>query len=143
MGTMEDSFRELARSMDAMIEGVMGQDYFRSSARDSWDPPLNVYEMADKLVICVELAGINPGDLDVQIDAGVLHIRGYRPKPNVPHVTGEISVHLMEINSGKFHRKVPVPADVDFNACTANYRSGYVWIIMPRLSGDLPPEEQA
>ena len=132
MGTLEDSFRELSRTMDAMMDGVMGQNYFRSSARDSWDPPLNVYEMADKLVVCVELAGMEPGDLDVQVEGGVLHIRGHRPKPCVPDVTGEISVHLMEIDSGKFHRKVSVSADLDFDACKATYKHGYVWIVMPR-----------
>ncbi|MCB9850051.1 MAG: Hsp20/alpha crystallin family protein [Phycisphaerales bacterium] len=132
MGTLEDSFRELARSMGAMIDGVTGPNYFRSSARDSWDPQLNVYEMTDKLVVCVSLAGIQPGDLDVQVDAGILHIRGHRPKPTVPDATSEISVHLMEIDSGRFHRKIPVPPDLDFDACTANYKNGYVWIILPR-----------
>lgn len=132
MGTLDDSFRELARSMGAMIDGVTGPDYFRSSARDSWDPQLNVYEMADKLVVCVALAGIQPGDLDVQVEQGILHIRGQRPKPSVPNAASEISVHLMEIDSGRFHRKIPVPADLDFDACTANYKNGYVWIILPR-----------
>jgi HSP20 family protein len=132
MGTMEDSFRELARSMDAMIDGVLGGDYFRSSARDTWDPPLNVYETPDKFVICVELAGVQPGDVDVQVDGSILHIRGHRPKPTVPNVAGEISVHLMEIDSGRFHRKVAVPLDLDVEACTATYKNGYVWIVMPR-----------
>jgi len=139
MGTLEDSFRELARSMDAMIDGVMGQDYFRSSARDSWDPALNVYEMPDKLVVCVELAGINPGDLDVQVENGVLHIRGHRPKPAVPDACEEISVHLMEIDSGRFHRKVPLPPDLDVDACTATYKNGYVWIVMPRRGAQEAP----
>jgi HSP20 family protein len=136
MGALEDSFRELARSMDAMMEGVMGQDYFRSTARDSWDPALNVYETAEKLVVCVELAGIHPGDLDVQVDRGVLHIRGRRLKPVVPEASGEISVHLMEINSGKFHRKVSIAPDLDVDACSASYKNGYVWIVLPRRAAD-------
>ncbi|HRX84474.1 MAG TPA: Hsp20/alpha crystallin family protein [Phycisphaerae bacterium] len=139
MGTLEDSFRELARTMDAMIDGVMGPDYFCSSARDTWDPPLNVYEMDDKLVVCVELAGIQPGDLDIQVDRNVLHIRGHRNKPAVPDVSGELSVHLMEINSGKFHRKIPVSSDLDVDACSASYKNGYVWIVMPRRSAEERP----
>jgi len=134
MGSMEDSFRELARSMDAMMDGVMGPNYFRSSARETWDPQLNVYEMHDKLVVCVALAGIEPGELDVHVDQGILHIRGSRPKPCVPEAKSEISVHLMEIDSGKFHRKIPVPSDLDFDACKATYKNGYVWIVLPRAT---------
>ena len=138
MGSLEDSFQELAKSMDAMMDGMTGPDYFRSSGRDSWDPPLNVYEMADKLAVCVELAGIQPGDLDLQVERGVLHIRGHRAKPVVPEASGKISVHLMEIDSGKFHRKIPVSDDLDFSASKASYKNGYVWIILPRRKPDDP-----
>jgi HSP20 family molecular chaperone IbpA len=109
MGTLEDSFRELARNMGAMIDGVTGPEYFRSSARDTWEPQLNVYEMADKWVVCVALPGIVPGELDVQVDEGILHIRGHRAKPRVPDADREISVHQMEIDSGRFHRSCPCP----------------------------------
>lgn len=136
MASIEDSFHELAKSMDAMMDGLSGPDYFRSSGRDTWDPALNVYEMDDKFVVCVELAGIQPGEMDVQVEGGVLHIRGFRPKPTVPETTGEIGVHLMEIDSGRFHRKIPIPASVDFESSKAHYKNGYVWIILPRRSGD-------
>lgn len=136
MGTLEDGFQELAKSMEAMMEGITGPDYFRSSGRDSWDPRLNMYEMADRLVLCVELAGIQPGELDVQVEGGVLHIRGQRGKPVVPDASGEISVHLMEIDSGKFHRKVSVPDNLDFSVCKASYKNGYVWIVLPKHSTD-------
>ncbi len=39
----------------------------------------------------------------------------------------------MEIDSGRFHREVPVPDDLDVAACKASYKNGYVWIILPRL----------
>jgi HSP20 family protein len=129
---MEESFQELAKSMEAMMDGIMGPSYFCSLGRDTWEPALNVYELHDRIVVCVELAGIQPGNLDVQGENGVLHIRGHRAKPDVPDASGEISVHLMEIDSGKFHRKVPVPPDVDFAASKASYKSGYVWITLPR-----------
>jgi HSP20 family protein len=126
--------------MEALLDGVMDPNYFRNSARDMWEPRLNVYEMPDKLVVCVELAGVQPGELDIEVDKDVLHIRGCRLKPPVPEVTGELSVHLMEIDSGRFHRKIGVPGDLDFSACKATYKNGYVWIILPRriLSGHAP-----
>lgn len=134
--SLEDNFDEFARTMGAMIEGMSGPSYFRSSGRDSWDPPVNVYEMDDRLVICVELAGVRPDELDIQVDRGVLHIRGQRGKPVVPDARGDIRVHLMEIDSGRFHRKIPVPPDLDIGASTANYKNGFVWVVLPRRGTD-------
>jgi HSP20 family protein len=138
--SLEDNFDEMARTMEAMMEGMSGPTYFRSSGRDSWDPPVNVYELDDRLVICVELAGVRPNELDVQVDRGVLHIRGQRGKPVVPDAHGDIRVHLMEIDSGRFHRKIPVPPDLDIGASSASYKNGFVWVILPRR-GNGPSSE--
>ncbi len=132
MHSIDDNFQQLSKSMQAMMEGISGPSYFGSSGRDSWDPPLNVYELSQEVVVCVELAGINPGDIELHVEDDILHIRGYRSKPVLPDPSCEVGVHLMEIDSGKFHRKVPVPPNLDFSGCTANYRNGYVWIILPK-----------
>ncbi len=134
----EDLFERMADQMgaimDSMMEEMNSRNYFRSSGRDSWDPPLNVYEVADRFIVCVDLAGMQCEQIDVRVEEGTLHIRGVRPKPGVPEVTGAISVLIMEIDSGKFHRKVPIPADVDANGIRATYRNGYVWIVLPRIA---------
>jgi len=133
----EDLFEKMADEMgtvmDSMMEEMNSRNYFRSSGRDSWDPPLNLYEVADRFIVCVDLAGMQREQIDVRVRERTLHIRGVRPKPEVPDATGDISVLLMEIDSGKFHRKVPVPADVDVDAIFATYKNGYVWIILPRI----------
>ena len=136
MHAIDDNLQELSKSMEAMMEGITAPSYFGSSGRDSWDPPVNVYEMSQELVVCVELAGIHPGDLDLQIEGEILHIRGHRNKPDIPDPAREVSVHLMEIDSGRFHRKIPVPPNLDFSASTANYKNGYVWIILPKRDSE-------
>ena len=125
---------EMGAVMDSMMEEMNSRNYFRSSGRDSWDPPLNFYEVADRFIVCVDLAGMQYEQIDVQVRERTLHVRGVRSKPEVPDAAGYISVLLMEIDSGKFHRKVPIPGDVDVNAIRAAYRNGYVWIILPRMT---------
>lgn len=132
MNPIEDTFHQLAKSMEALMDGVMDPSFFRSAAKDRWEPRLNVYEMPDKLVVCVELAGVQPGELDVEVEKNVLVIRGNRAKPPVPEVTGEIGVHCMEIDSGPFQRKIALPHELDFASCKATYKNGYVWIVLPR-----------
>jgi HSP20 family protein len=138
---VDDAFKKMADQLGAMLDDVMGGKSFLSSRGDSWAPSINFYEMADRYVVCVELAGMEREKIDVYIDDRVLHIRGLRPKPSVPDATSRLSVHLMEIDSGRFHRKVPVAADVDASAVRAVYRKGYVWIDLPRVPKP-PGDEQ-
>jgi HSP20 family protein len=141
MNPLEDSFEKLARSMESMMRGITRPMYFQSSGRDFWEPRINVYELADRIVVCVELAGIEPGDLDVQVHDCVLHIRGHRNKPTVPESSGDIGVHLMEIDSGRFHRQIRVPSDLDLDLSKASYRNGYVWIALPRRARTTAEEQ--
>lgn len=133
-----DLFDEMVDRMGSIMESITeemkGRNYFRSSGRDSWDPPMNVYETPDRFIVCVDLAGMPSEQIDVHVDRRTLHIRGLRPKPDVPARPEEISVRLMEIDSGKFHRQVALSADVAVESVQASYRNGYVWIVLPRLA---------
>ena len=92
------------------------------------------YETAQRFLICAELAGMKGDEIDIRADGGELHIRGTRKKPHLPGGDKEesVSVHLMEIDSGRFHRKVPIPDGVDIEQITATYKHGYLWIALPR-----------
>ncbi len=69
-----------------------------------FQPPVNLYETTGSYHICVELAGMPREDIDVRVDDGRLYIRGQREKPVVPGGDAEVSVTLMEIDSGRFQR---------------------------------------
>ena len=129
------SFDHLADEVWAMMNEMKGRDYFRSHAPHAWYPRLNLYETAEAFLVCLELAGMPREQIDVRADGGVLHIRGVRHKPTVPVEDADVSVHLMEIDSGRFHRKVPIPSDADADRIKATYRHGYLWVILPRTVG--------
>lgn len=124
---------QMGSVMDSMMEEMNSRHYFRSSGRDSWDPPLNLYEIEDFFIVCVDLSGMQRRQIDVWVEGRILHIRGVRPKPEITEAAGKISVLTMEIDSGKFHRKVQLPRDVDADMVRATYRNGYVWIVMPQV----------
>lgn len=115
-----------------MMDGMSNSNYFRSSSGETWEPSVNVYELAQQIVVCVELAGVNPGELDVQVEGDVLHIRGQRSKPVIPDVHEQVCVHQMEIDSGRFHRKLHMPGNLDPSGSKATYRNGMVWIMLPK-----------
>lgn len=131
-GAQNDEFDRIVDHMGEMAEELLKKNFFRNTAPDAWRPAMNLYEGPDRYVACLELAGMNRELIDVQAGDGVLYVRGERERPMLDKAATDISVHLMEIDSGRFQRKVPVPQDVDTDGIRANYRNGYLWIVMPR-----------
>lgn len=132
----EDLFDKMAHEMGSMMDSMMDEmnsrNYFRYSGRDSWDPPLNCYEVADRFLVCVDLAGMELHQIDVAFEKDVLHIRGDRPKPCRSELNSDVRVHMMEIDSGRFHRQTPVPGAVNVDAVSASYQNGFLWIVLPK-----------
>jgi len=130
----EGEIERIVDHMGSMIDEMMNRNFFRSSTPDSWQPALNVYEAPGRFLVCVDLAGMDRREIEVWAEDTTLHVNGVRPKPAIPGASeGEdLSVHVMEIDSGRFHRKVPIPPDVDCKAIRAIYRHGFLWIVMPR-----------
>ena len=106
-----------------------------------------MYETAENFIVCVELAGMPRERIEVRADRGVLHIQGDRGRPRIPEqarprsprqscgpTSTEVSVHLMEIDSGRFHRRVPIESDVIVDEISAVYQHGYLWVVMPRTA---------
>ena len=125
-------FEKLADQLWAMMSEMEGPNYFRSHAPHSWRPHLNLYETPDGYAVCVELAGVPREAIDVHASEGVLHVCGVRPKPTLPDNPQSVGVHLMEIDSGRFHRKIPIPSDVNADEIRATYCQGYLWVFLPR-----------
>ena len=132
----ESSFGQMAEHLQAMMNATEGPHYFRSHGAVSWRPRLNVYETADRYVVCVELAGMPRERIDVWTSDGALHISGERKRPVLPDNPTDVGVHLMEIDSGRFHRKIPIPPGVELHEISAIYRQGYLWVTLHRKAAD-------
>jgi len=131
----ESGFRLVADHLRAMVDSLETPHHLRPRAPVSWTPRLNFYETADRYILCVELSGMPREEINVWASDGVLHISGDRKKPVPPDSCRDVGVHVMEIDSGCFHRRVPMPEDVRADEISATYRHGYLWIVLPRSNG--------
>lgn len=139
-------FDRLAGRIREMMQEMRGPNYFCSHARPSWTPRMNMYETDTHVIICLEIAGLDPDEIDLRLTDGVLQIEGSRGRPIIPDELAdtlsldEVSVHTMEIDSGKFCRDVSLPAEIDTEETIASYRQGLLWIVAPK-SGVGGPDE--
>ena len=98
---------------------------------DSWSPAINVYLVDSNLEVCVDLAGMDPRDMDIVVEPTRLIIRGNReaPGPRGPHRRGAVMRILsMEVDHGQFCRTIPLPGQVDASRVQTEYHQGLLWI---------------
>lgn len=110
-----------------------------------WRPAMNAYRLADRLVLCLDLAGMKKTDISVRVESRRLKITGSRPAPEPPRESSEHTQTLaLEIDAGPFERILELPAAVDAEAVSAQYREGLLWVTLPlqRTTRTIHPREE-
>ena len=95
----------------------------------TWSPPTDVYETEENCVIKVEVAGMRDEDFEVAFENNILMIHGHRPDRNEKR-----AYHQMEIRFGRFEIAVEVPVVVDIERSIAEYKDGFLVIILPKVN---------
>jgi HSP20 family molecular chaperone IbpA len=73
----------------------------------SWEPPVDVFETEEELLILVALPGVDPDRVEAMIDDGVLVISGHRTLPAELH---HARIHRLELPQGHFERRIALPS---------------------------------
>jgi HSP20 family protein len=126
-----------AEQMGRWLDRVLGSDYRRFRPREAWTPSINLYEDPKSLFLVVELAGVEPSSIDLNVEEGRLVLRGERQAPRPAKrkdcsSVGTLRLHLMEIDHGAFLRTLDLPASIDPAGIEACYRNGMLCVKMPK-----------
>ncbi|GAA5235580.1 Hsp20/alpha crystallin family protein [Verticiella sediminum] len=87
-----------------MFQPVAGR---RTARAPAWEPPVDVLETQDALLVLAALPGVDPEHIQVTIDNGVLVIAGERVRP--PELDVAV-IHRLELPQGRFERRLALPA---------------------------------
>lgn len=99
---------------------------------ETWAPAVNLYQLEDRVEVCIDLAGVDAKAIDVQLEAGRLTITGVRATPEPTREAGEtIRIVAMEIDHGQFCRVIALPEQVDIRKAESEYRAGLLWVRIP------------
>jgi HSP20 family protein len=132
-GDPRADFGRLRREMDDVFGRLAGVPRL---ARGTPFPPVNLYETADGFVLSAELPGLQPKDVDVSVEGNRVTLRGER-KIEVPD-DQQTSLHRRERSSGIFRRTIELPAQVDAEKAEAVYKSGVLWLRIPKAAEAQP-----
>lgn len=109
-----------AKSLERYFRLVQNSREKRPSGR-LWCPAADVYRTEDGWLVKVDLAGIQPADIEVTIDGPVLRISGSRRDG----FCGEgVSHYQLEITYSRFEKMIQFPRSIEHALIDRDYRDG-------------------
>jgi HSP20 family protein len=129
---------ELRRVVDRMFDGGgFEQDASDESSivTSQWTPRVDILEEPERFVLLADLPGIDPADIEVSMDDGILTIKGER-KSETASRTDRFS--RLERSYGIFHRRFALPGSADAQGISAQGRNGVLEVSIPKRPETTP-----
>ena len=126
-------YNQLSKEMNRLLEshlGAGGGDEDNSSVVTShWTPMVDIRETEDAFVLYADVPGVDPKDIEVTMDNGVLTIRGERRLESEEEREG---YKRMERARGTFYRRFSLPDSADAERISARGQNGVLEVVIPK-----------
>lgn len=126
--------REVLNEFNRLFDRANGSDE-SSSAVAEWAPSVDIEEHADKYVLHADVPGVDPKDIEITLEKGVLTLSGSREKAVEQK---EVESRRIERITGRFLRRFTLPESVDAEAVKASGKHGVLQIVIPKREAAKP-----
>ncbi|MEB3233511.1 MAG: Hsp20/alpha crystallin family protein [Leptolyngbyaceae bacterium] len=120
----------LHRQVHRLFDDLGFSDAVQERGLANFVPAAELAKTDEALVLRLELPGVNPEDLNVEVMAESVSIEGDRP---APHKTPEEGAVRSEFRYGKFQRVIPLPTRIQNTKAEAKYENGILTLILPKV----------
>lgn len=100
-----------------------------------WAPRVDIKEESNRFVILADIPGVDPKDIDISMDKGILSIKGER-KAQDKIETDRYT--RLERSRGTFYRRFSLPDSADAEGIKATGRHGELEISIPKRPETTP-----
>jgi len=99
---------------------------------DSWAPPIDVYETADRYIIAAEIPGLTREQVELAVEDARVTIRGERTERSAG--SGDPThYHQIERGHGPFARTFEFAEKIDADRVAADLRDGVLTVTLPKV----------
>ena len=123
----------LFRDFGSINTGTVARDSENEIA--DWTPAVDVRETKDSFVLTADVPGVNPKDIEITTEKGLLTIRGTR-QDSAQASEGEKSdeplSYRVERANGRFLRRFKLPESAQAEAVTAKTNYGVLTLTIPK-----------
>jgi HSP20 family protein len=125
----------LHRQIDHLFGDSFAVPAAAGEADASWVPSVDIHELPDRFVVLADLPGVEPKDIDVTADNGVLTLRGRRQFERRETQKG---FERLERVSGAFLRRFTLPDNVQSDQIKARHNNGVLEVTIPKVAAPEP-----
>jgi HSP20 family protein len=113
------------------------QDFFGfvPAVRRYLVPPMDVYQTEKEVVVEVQIPKMDPKNVSVTIENGVLKIEGRQEEQSEQD---NKEYYRREIRSGSFSRSITLPTDVKESEIDAKFEAGVLKVVIPKTEPKQP-----
>jgi HSP20 family protein len=134
-GLTQDPIKQV---FDRLFESTLfpnGTTDESSVVTSQWIPRVDIKEEANRFVLYADIPGVDPKDIEVQMDKGMLTIKGERRGEATMETE---SFSRIERRHGSFHRRFALPDSADPEGISAAGHNGVLQITIPKRPETTP-----
>jgi HSP20 family protein len=123
-------FREIEtmqRQMNRLFDNLVG--FTEDQYNTSFIPAAEIEETEQALHLKLEVPGLEPQDLNVEVTADAVSISGERKSESRTEEQGMVR---SEFRYGKFQRVIPLPTRIQNTNVQAEYKDGILRLTLPK-----------
>lgn len=102
-------------------------------------PKMDIYETEKEVVAEVELPGVDPKDIDIEVKDNYLKIEAKKEEKKEEKEKG---YYRKELSKGYYKRVVPLPVEVIGEKAEADYKEGILKITIPKVKPSKKEEKK-
>ena len=122
----------LQKEMNRLFEGF-SQDFNNQEKGITFTPAAELQETEDAIYLKLEVPGLEGKDLDVQVTAEAVAIKGERRQESQTENNG---MTRSELRYGSFQRVIPLPTRIQNDQVKAEYKDGILNLHLPKAEAE-------
>ena len=131
------AMRQLREEMNrAFGQALSGSDDGSNVVTSGWMPAVDIKEEAEAFVISADVPGVDPENIEVTMESGMLTIKGER-RLETDEQKGN-GYRRVERLHGTFHRRFSLPDTADAEKISARGKNGVLEVVIPKKAAVQP-----
>ncbi|HVO46128.1 MAG TPA: Hsp20/alpha crystallin family protein [Steroidobacteraceae bacterium] len=119
----------LHQSLDQIFGDTLNSPEASSASSVAWVPRVDIHEEKDRFVVLADVPGVEPKDIDITAENGVLTVRGERRSEKRDTENG---FERVERVTGTFLRRFTLPEGANTDSIKAKQTNGVLEVIIPK-----------
>ncbi|RTZ66981.1 MAG: Hsp20/alpha crystallin family protein [Aquificaceae bacterium] len=131
---MTKEMKETNTAVSKTANGSVEKATDKQTQQQTMTPATDIHETKDGATLYIDLPGVSPDALDIDVDQNVLTVKGDINLDTADSLTPT----YMDVRAGAFKRQFTLSAELDSSQVDAQLKNGVLTLVIPRSEQHKP-----